>query len=134
MKKISREIVYELPVHDSSFLGMEILQKDNGETDLCLNIAFCDGEFDDLTEYSTVISREGNASFLFANCEWIHINTVCNRSQRDSIDYFEFKVDSPELDKYSSSKGKEHVEVVFVSGSKLECIVDYIELVQSRLD
>lgn len=130
MKEINSETICYLPVHDSDFLGVEISQNDSGETELILAITFCKGEFEDLAEYSDDISPEGHAYFVFTNCEWININTFCNRTQRDSIDYIEFKKDTSELEQYSTQNDKKHVEVVFVSGSKIECIVKSLVLTQ----
>lgn len=132
MKEIDRESIYDLPVHDSDFLGLKISQNDSGETNLILTIAFCKGEFDDLTDYSKVISPEGHTSFLFINCDWININTFCNRTQRDSVDYIEFKNNSSQLEQYNAKNDKKHIEVVFVSGSRIECIVKRIELTGAR--
>ncbi|MBU0682202.1 MAG: hypothetical protein KKD73_12355 [Proteobacteria bacterium] len=131
MKEINIETIYDLPVHDSDFLGMKISQNDSGETELSLTIAFCKGEFEDLPEHSGVISPEGHMAFVFNNCEWININTFCNRTQRDSIDYIEFKKDTPELKQYNPQKGNKHIMVVFTSGSKIECISKSIELASS---
>lgn len=128
MKEINRETIYDLPVHDSDFLGVKISQNDSGETDLILTIAFCKGEFEDLTDYSNVISSEGHTSFVFINCDWININTFCNRTQRDSVDYIEFKKGTSQLEQYNAQKDKEHIEVVFASGSNIECVVRRIEL------
>jgi hypothetical protein len=128
MKEINNETIYDLPIHDSVFLGMKISQNDYGETELCLAITFCKGEFENLTEYSNVISPEGNSSLVFTNCEWININTFCNRTQRDSLDYIEFKKDTPEIKQRKVQKNKNHVEVVFTSGSKIECIASCLLL------
>lgn len=132
MKEINIETIYDLPVHDSDFLGMKISQNDSGETELCLTIGFCKGEFEGLPEYSNVISHEGHIAFMFNNCEWININTFCNRTQRDSVDYIEFKNDTPELKQYNPRKNNKHVVVVFTSGSKIECIVKRIELAKIK--
>lgn len=132
MKEINNKNIYNLPFHDSTFSGMEISQNDYGETELCLAITFCKGEFENLTEYSSVISSDGNSSIIFANCEWININTFCNRTQRDSVDYIEFKKDTFVLKQYKAQKDKEHVEVVFASGSKIECIAKCLLLSKQR--
>ena len=124
MKKLSKKSIQYLPFHDSDFLGIKIIQSDEGETDLVLNIAFYKGEYESLSEdYLKVLRPDGTASVLFKACDWININTVCNRSQRDEIDFIQFKNDSPNL-----KKGQKHIEVVFISGSKLECVSEEVEL------
>ena len=124
MKKLDEQSIQHLPFHDSDFLGVKIIQTDEGETDLALNIAFYKGEFESLSEdYMKVIRPDGSASLLFKGCDWIKINTVCNRSQRDEVDYIQFIHNSPNL-----KKGRQHVEVIFISGSKLECVAEKIEL------
>lgn len=128
MKKINRETIYDLPVHDSDFLGMKILQGDNGETELSLDIGFCKGEFEKLADYSSVISPEGSTTLMFTCCDWINISTFCNRAQRDSVDYVDFKEDTAELKQSNASKGKEHIVVHFTSGSKIECIYKCLRL------
>jgi len=132
MEEISIETIYDLPVHDSDFLGVKISQNDSGETDLSLTIAFCKGEFEGLTDYSTVISPEGHTSLVFVNCCWININTFCNMTQRDSVDYIEFKKDTSQLEQYNTQNDKEHIEVVFVSGSRIECIMTRIKLTTAK--
>ena len=124
MKRIDEKSIQCLPFHDSDFRGLKINQKDNGETDLILNLAFYKGEFESLSEdYLKAIELDGTASLLFENCDWINIHTVCNRLQRDEIDFIQFVHDLPNL-----VEGKKHIEVVFISGSKLECVANKIEL------
>ena len=130
MKEINRETICNLPFHDSDFLGMKISQNDSGDTDLILNIAFCKGEFEDLADYSNVISPEGHVSLVFAGCELININTFCNRAQRDAVDYIEFKKDTSLLEQNNIRKDKGCIEVVFVSGSTIDCIANKILLSQ----
>ena len=125
-----KNIQNDLPVHDSDFLGYKVLQKDNGETDLVLDIAFCEGEFDDLDEdYKDIIKSDGTASFLFLNCWWINIGIICNITQRDSIDYIQFLSNSKKLKELNAKKEIKHVEVIFISGSKLECISENVALI-----
>lgn len=130
MKDINRETIYNLPFHDSNFLGMKISQNDNGDTDLILNIAFCKGEFEDLADYSNVISPEGCVSIVFAGCELININTFCNGAKRDAIDYIEFNKDTSLSEKNNIRKDKGCIEVVFVSGSTIDCIANKVQLSQ----
>ena len=122
MKEINRETIYDLPIHDSEFLGIHISQNDSGVTDLSLDIAFCKGEFEELSDYSGVISTEGYTTFVFTGCDWINVNTFCNRTQRDSVDFVDFKHDTPELKRYSAQEGAEHVIIFFTSGTRVECI------------
>lgn len=128
MKKINKANIYDLPVHDSDFLGIRLLQDDSGETELSLDIGFCKGEFEKLADYSSVISSEGNATLLFTCCDWVNISTFCNRTQRDSVDYIDFKKDTAELKQYNVPKDKEHIVVYFTSGSKIECIYKSLRL------
>lgn len=124
MKTLDEKSIQYLPFHDSDFLGIKIIQSDEGETDLILNIAFYEGEFESLSEdYLNVIKTDGTASILFKACNRININAVCNRSQRDEIDFINFIQDSPSL-----KEDQKHVEVIFISGSKLECIAEKVEL------
>lgn len=130
MKEITKETIYDLPVHDADFLWMKISQNNMGETELSLAISFCKGEYESLTGYSDLITPEGLTLFVFSGCEWITNNFFCNRTQRDSIDSIEFKNDTPELVQYSPQKDSTHIEVLFTSGSKIECIVNKVLLTQ----
>ena len=44
MKEINKETIYDLPIHDSDFLGIHISQNDRGVIDLYLDIIFCKDE------------------------------------------------------------------------------------------
>ena len=124
MKTLDAESIRYLPFHDSDFLGIRIIQSDEGETDLILNIAFYEGEFEGLSEdYLNIINPDGTASLFFKACDRININAVCNRSQRDEIDFIQFIKDADNL-----IDGKKHVEVIFISGSKIECMAERVEL------
>jgi len=124
MKKLNEKSIQNLPFHDSDLLGVKILQNDEGKTDLILNIAFYKGEFESLSkDYLKIIKPNGAASLLFNDCRWININAICNRTQRDEIDYIQFLSGSPNL-----KDGQKHVEVIFISGSKLECFVKDLSL------
>lgn len=118
MIEISRENIYDFPIHDSEILEIRISQDDCGETDLSLDIAFCKGEFEKLSDYSNVISVEGYATFIFTCCDWINVNTLCNRTQRDSVDFVDFQHDTPELKRYSTHDASKHI--IFVSQAEQE--------------
>ena len=125
MIKLDEKSIYNLPFHDSDFLGIKISQRDNGETDLLLYISFCKNEFEDLSkEYLEIIKSDGSVSLLFENCQWFNLNFFSNRTQRDEIDYIQFLTDSKTL-----KDGQKYIEVVFTSGSKLECIAEKFDLI-----
>jgi hypothetical protein len=106
VKEVDERNIYDLPVHDSDFLGINISQNVNGNTDVTLSIVFCEGELEDLVEYIEVIKPNGFTSFVFKNCELIKLNTICNRAQRDSIDYIQFLDPSSNPKELSSKRGK----------------------------
>ena len=122
MKEINKETIYDLPVHDSDFLGIHISQNDHGVTDLSLDVIFCKDELEKLSDYSDFISTEGYTTFAFIGCDWIAVDIFCNRIQRDSIDFIDFKQDTPELKKYNAQDKAIHVVIFFTSGTKIECI------------
>ena len=128
MKNLDKKTIYNLPFHDSNLLGAKISQKDNGETDLLLCISFCRTEFEDLSnEYLEINKSDGSVALLFETCQQINFNFICDRTQRDEIDYIQFLTDSVNL-----KQGQKHVEVIFISGSKLECIAEKVVLVESN--
>ena len=120
MITLNKMSINYLPFHDSDFLGIKIIQSENGQTNLILEILFCKDELDSIDEdYLNIIGPDGTASLLFRNCRSINFHTICNRSQRDEIDYVHFidDVHNPE-DKYK------HIKVVFISGSILKCTAE----------
>ena len=96
MKEINKETIYDLPIHDSDFLGIHILQNDCCVTDLYLDIIFCKDGFEEISDYSNFIPTEGYTTLAFIGCDWINVETFCNRIQRDSIDFIDFKHNTPE--------------------------------------
>ena len=122
MKEINKETIYDLPIHDSDFLGIHISQNDRGVTDLYLDIIFCKDEFEEISNYSNFISTEGYTTLVFIGCDWINVETFCHRIQRDSIDFIDFRHNTPELKKYSSQDKAVHLVIFFTSGTKIECI------------
>lgn len=130
MKEITQKIINdELPVHDSDFLEYKIIQENSGETQLALKIAFCEGEFEHLQQdFTSIIRPNGAASFVFKNCWWVNINIICNTTKRDAVDYIKFIKNSSKLKGYDLGEDFNHVEVVFVSGSRLECIAENVVL------
>ena len=129
MKVLNSNNINNLPFHDSDFSGITFSQNNKGKTDLILNINFCAGEFENITEYSNIIRSDGAASLLFADCYLIKCNFICNVTQRDSIDYIKF-ADKASIPK--EFKIKNQLEVVFNSGSKIECIAESISLIKTK--
>ncbi|MCP3686108.1 MAG: hypothetical protein GY861_25965, partial [bacterium] len=107
MQKLTQKNINDLPMHDSDFIGYSVSQKDNGQTKLILSIAFCEGEYEDLNQNSKF------ASLIFENCWWINKNIICNRTQRDSIDYIRVLLESQELKRFDKKSGLKHIEIVF---------------------
>lgn len=128
MKEVNKETIYDLPIHDSDFLGMHISQNDRGVTDLFLDVMLCKEDLEKASDYSDIISTEGYTTFAFIGCDWIDIDAFCNRIQRDSIDFIDFKHDTLELKKYSAKDRMIHVIIFFTSGTKIECIAKNVIL------
>lgn len=131
MKVLNSNNINKLPFHDSDFLGITFSQNDKGKTDIILNIRFYAGEFENISEYSKIIRSNGAASILFEDCYLIKCDFTCNMTQRDSIDYIRFSDESSIPKKF---KAKNRLEIVFNSGSKIECIADVISLVKTEKD
>ena len=125
MKILNEKSIQNLPFHDSDFHGVQIIQTDEGETDLVIDITFYVGEYECLSkDYQKVIKNDGSASILFKNCELIKIHGIYKRAQRDEIDFVQYVSDLPGL-----KKAMNHVEVVFTSGSRLECVTEKMGLI-----
>nr|WP_320191890.1 hypothetical protein [uncultured Desulfobacter sp.] len=125
MKTLTVETLHTLPFHDSDFLGLKITQQDDGATDLTISIAFYEGEFENLdSELSSIINSEGKASLLFQNCEEISISAYYTVEQRDAFDYI--NIFNNDVKQENTSR---HIEVVFISGSKIKCMTKSIILI-----
>ena len=85
MKEINKETIYDLPIHDSDFLGIHILQNDCCVTDLYLDIIFCKDGFEEISDYSNFIPTEGYTTLAFIGCDWINVETFCNKKRSGSF-------------------------------------------------
>ncbi len=119
MKILDEESINHVPFHDSDLLSIRLEQNDQGKTDLIVSISFHHDDIEDLyRDFPNAVGPSGLSLLKFSDCHWININAFCNQTKRDEIDYLEFKEESPSI-----MKGMKHVEVVLVSGSKIECHV-----------
>ncbi len=125
MRSLTQEDIYNLPIHDSRFLGYKIFQKDRGFTEINLSFIFCDGEYEDLKWNNSKPEKYG--SFIIEDCMQINSKMICDSiPPRDALDSVEIISESPLLDQYSKKSTLKHIKVVFISGSQLECIAKNI--------
>ncbi|MCP4367551.1 MAG: hypothetical protein GY797_05455 [Deltaproteobacteria bacterium] len=129
MKKLNGKNINNLPFHDSKFSRITFSQNNKGTTDLILDINFCEGEFENITEYSSIIRADGSASLLFTDCYLINCKFISNVTQRDSIDFIKI-LDNASIPK--DFKGQNQFEVMLNSGSKIECIAKSISLIKTK--
>jgi hypothetical protein len=123
MELIDKDIINDLPIHDSDFIAVRILQHENGETDLIVDICFYMGEYEELEEkWLKLVDSNGRASFFIKNCLSVKVSLFCDNTQRDLFDYIQIE----EL----QNEKKECIVINFVSGSKIECTADLISLIQ----
>lgn len=126
MHRLDQKNIYHLPIHDASFIKLSVYQGDTGEIDILIYIAFCEGEYEDLHQYSTVIGPNGESCFLLKDCTYINYSSYEGMAQRDSIDF----VNISEITE--RKKLRKQVEILMVSGMKLACVATEVFLVKAE--
>lgn len=124
MKAINEKDIQELPFHDSDFISLCVIQEENGNTNVEVRIVFGKGEFEALDDYLAYIGNNGAASIIFNNCRRVDLQLFANRLQADYIDYLQFMQPGVPFDTVECKKDSKIIEVVFVSGSRLQCIAE----------
>ncbi len=121
MRSLTQKNIYNLPLHDSKFLGYKIFQKDRDFTEINISFVFCDGEYEDLKWNNREPEKYG--SLIIQDCMQINSKMICDSlPPGDALDYVDILSESPLLDQYSKNLTLKHIKVIFISGSQLECI------------
>jgi hypothetical protein len=117
--KLDENIVHDLPVHDSDVMEITIFRNKENGMDMALHIAFCEGEYEELSDYSSSITPDGLTFLIFKNCKSVKMNANYGSIQGDLIDYIELCKSDKDRNYYQG-------EIIFISGSKLECLAESV--------
>jgi hypothetical protein len=129
MIKINKKNIYDIPFHDSDLVDLKVNQHDNGTVDLWLKIIFNPEELDN--NVLEQIQPDGTANLLFKDCRWLNMNMICNRTKRDEIDFLQIVENSAKIDETVLKRNSwVHIDLTFMSGSKLNCITNGITLLK----
>ena len=130
MYVLNNNNIYELPIHDSDLLGINIFQSSQGLTHIKLGISFYSEELHLLDKrIIELLGQNNDADLLISNCSRIKFDGYYNTDALDLFDFVELSREHSLLEEHANKISNRHISITFISGSVLECIYEKIGLV-----